>query len=426
MKARTAEVARIKSPIKKELKHLGGQSQQKFPELLNEIVSRLLNEDYKLIQVSKSYRENGYICSDNYWKREEKVENIIIVWMCKVQLMFDNGFKFRFDFDYWFKFSKMIQNIKGDLYQSGFPFTDRQYAKKFGEKEAEKIMERTEESLKNKIREKVSGWGEHSFPDKVSEKRATAICHRKEFDISSISQMGKLRRNLIEIREEPIDLVKKNHKDYEEKGQKKLKELYPFEINPDSIEGYLAYFLWFRNPGGGFEFQLYRFIHENFDNSVEKKEIRNALLRLEVHGYANVKKTPEKIVKKFRKHGIKRSDRFYETGEFEIPGRILDRRLNKKVRVKAYLSPLPKKRLINHLNAPDYKINNLIEKLVRKNYLKKRKTSDFLGRTVNKLKTIKSPRNLKGLEHKIMKKVKKFYNVQKNSLDQVQKARPQY
>lgn len=423
LSARTAEVIQIRSPIKKQIKHLDGDSQRSFPKLLNKIVRRMRKNDYKLIHVTKSYRKKGSVRSDSFWRRETRAGSIKVVWFCTLSTVFDRGFKFKFDFDFWFEFSKFLQNLRGDLYEMGFPFTSRSYAEKFGKKEATRALEEVKGRVERKIKKKVDGWGVHGISKDVVKRKSLDICHRTDFTISSISELEKLRENLRELSEEPVDLVENSIDDISKKARGELEELIPFSIDSKSLEGFLALFLWFRDPGGGFEYQLYRFVQENYGVS-EKREIRDALLRLEVHGYVSVKETPGGMENRLKKRGIHKCARFYETGKEEIPGRGLFQKLKSEANIGAYLAPLPQKRLIRALNAPNHIVNKKIKKLVRKNYLSERKVRDFLGRTVKKIKPQRNFRGLDGLERKIMEKATEFYEVQKNSLDELQEERP--
>ena len=426
MKARTSEVARIKSPIKKQIKHLGGSLQEKFPELLGELVGRLRDEGYKLVHVTKSYRKNGSERSDSFWKKRKKFGNVEVVWLCKLTPVFDSGFEFHFDFYFWFEFSKLIQNLKGCLYESGFPRTDREYARKFGEKEANRILEEIEEEMNRVMREKAVGWGRHGITDEVTERKSSFICHHRELSLSAISEVSKLRSSLREITQEPIDLIEEEQDEIERFAREELNGKVPFQIESESLEGYLAFFLWIRKPGGGFEFQLYRFVQENFEERVEKEDIRDALLKLEVHGYVDVKATDQEVMNRLSEVGVRRSKRFYEAGGEDIPGRRLFNDLKRKVDIGAYLSPLPRKRLIKSLNVPDYKVQKSLRELRRKNYVNERRVRDYRGRTVKKVKPRRSPRNLSGIKERIMDKCSEFYEVQKSSLDEMQEERPNY
>ncbi len=424
MSARTTEISRIKSPIKKQIQHLGGDSQKKFPELLEKIVVKLRDKDFKLFHVTKTYRKKGTIRSDNFWRKETRIKNIKVVWLCTLTIIFDNGIDFQFDFDYWFEFSKFLQNLRSDIYELGFPFSSRSYAKRFGKKEATRSLEEVEKAVGEVMKNKTDGWGIHGVKKKITDRKSVDICHKKEFKLSSISELDKLRNSLTEIIEEPIDVAKESKDEIEKTSQEKLEELIPFEISPNSLEGYSAFFLWFRNPGGGFEYQLYRFIQENYGKIVEKEKIRDALLRLEVHGYANVKETPQNLKRKMREKGIRRYSRFYEVGREDFPGKKIFNELKNKTNIGAYLYPISRKQLIKKVDAPSHLVENKIKKLTRKNYLSKRKVKDFLGRTVRKIKPQRDPRKATRLENKIMKEAKEFYDIQKECLDQMQKGRP--
>lgn len=423
MKARTAELARIQAPIKKQISHLDGRSQQNFPELLKELVSKLRKNEYKLVHVTKSYRKKGTVQSDSFWKKSARIRGIKVVWFCTLTTIFDKGFKFNLDFDFWFEFSKLLQNLRGELYERGFPYTSRSYAEDFGRKEATRVLNKVEEAVKRKMKHKVGGWGEHGISKDVTDRKSRGICHRKIISISSLSELDKLRESLREISEEPIEVVEESSEEVHDLARKKLDELIPLSIKPNSSEGFLNFFLWFRKPGGGFEYQVYRFIQENYGKLVDKHDIRDALLRSEVHGYIKVEKTPKNLRRDMEGWGIRRCRRFYEAEE-DLPGQKLSSALKNKVRTGAYLSPLPRKRLIKQIDAPNHLTNKAIRKLVRKNYLIKRRIKDFLGRTIRKIKPKRSSRGLSGLEKRIIDKSWKFYNIQKNALDQLQEARP--
>ncbi|KXA92861.1 hypothetical protein AKJ65_06935 [candidate division MSBL1 archaeon SCGC-AAA259E19] len=423
MTARTAEVIQIKAPIRRQIRHLDGSSEQTFSELLKETVSRLRKNGYKLIHVTKSYRRRGNVRADNFWKKERRVENVKIVWLCTLSFIFDGNFKFQLDFDYWFEFSKFLQNLRGDLYESGFPYTSRDFAEEFGKGEATRALEKIREVVKERIKSQASGWGEHGVIDEVTGRKSPEICHRKEFSMSSLSELDKLRDGLDELTEEPVELVKKSQEKINEIAQNKLKELIPFSIDPNSPEGYLSFSLWFRKPGGGFEYQLYRFVQENYE-ILGKERIRDALLRLETHGYVRVRRTPKDLRKEMEKRGIKKCRRFYEIEDGDVPGEELSDVLRNKTRIGAYLAPLPRRRLVKHLDAPDHLVQKELRKLKRRKYLLERKVRDFSGKTVRKIKPKKSYRNLKGIKKQIMKKAGKFYDIQKEALDQVQEMRP--
>ncbi|KXB06414.1 hypothetical protein AKJ53_00300, partial [candidate division MSBL1 archaeon SCGC-AAA382F02] len=258
----------------------------------------------------------------------------------------------------------------------------------------------------------------------VVDRKSIDICHRKEFAFSSISELEKLRNSLKEVTEEPIELLEDFQDEIEKITNEKVNTLIPFSIKPNSLEGFLALFLWFRKPGGGFEFQLYRFLHENYKKIPKGKEIREALLRLEVHGYTEVKETPNEIRKRMENKGIQKCRRFYETGKTNIPGRELFNKLKSKITTGAYLAPLPRKKLVKSLKAPDHLVNKAIRDLTRKGYLSQRNVKDSLGRTVRKIKPKRSPRRITGLEKRVVKEAREFYNVQKNSLDDMQEERP--
>ncbi|KXA91404.1 hypothetical protein AKJ63_01495 [candidate division MSBL1 archaeon SCGC-AAA259D18] len=423
MTARTAEVIQIKAPIRRQIRHLDGNSEKTFSKLLNETVSRLRKNDYKLIHVTKSYRRKGKIRTDNFWKKETKVENIKVVWLCTFSLVFKRGFKFQLDFDYWFEFSKFLQNLRGDLYARGFPYTSRSFAENFGKGEATRALEKIKTLVKEKMKSQVNGWGEHGIIDEVTDRKSPEIRHQKEISISSLSELDNLRNSLDELTEEPAELVKNSQREINKIARKKLKELIPLSIDPNSLEGYLSFFLWFRKPGGGFEYQLYRLIQENYD-ILSKNKIRDALLRLETHGYIKVRETPENLRKKMEKRGIKRCRRFYEIEGGNVPGKELFDELRDKTRIGAYLAPLPEKRLVKHLDAPDHLVQKELRKLKRRNYLSERKVRDFSGRSVTKIKPKKNYGGTKGLKKQIMKKAGKFYEVQKEALDQLQEIRP--
>lgn len=301
---------------------------------------------------------------------------------------------------------------------------ERSYAEKFGKEESSKILEKVRESLMRRMRHEIKGWGKHGIIDDVTDRRSQAICHRGEFSISSISELEKLRRNLEEWTEEPIETVENCLSDINRTAREKLDELVPFKIKANTLEGFLAFFLWFRKPGGGFEYQLYRFAQENFEGSVRKEEIRDALLRLEVHGYINVKEVPQELTGKLRDRGIRRAKRFYEGDEKKIPGRKLLRELKGKTHIGAYLAPLPLNRLVNEMEAPAHQIRRELRDLKRRNYISERKVKDLLGRKVRKIKPKRRSKDLTGLKRKIMEKVRDFYEVQKSSLDKMQAKRP--
>lgn len=424
MSARTAEIARIRAPVKKEIKHLDGGSQKKFPELLNKVVKRLHKHGYKLSHVTKSYWDGESMCSDSFWKRTERVENIKIVWLCTLTLSFDGGVEFRLDFDFWFEFSKFMENLRGELYGIGFPYTDRDYAERFGKREATVALEEVEEEVKSKLNRQVGGWGRHGIIDDVTGRESLEICHRKEISITEHPELEKLRESLREITAEPVDLVENLSKEIRATAEEKLEELIPFEIQPESLEGYIALFLWFRKPGGGFEFQLYRFVQENYGRGIGKKEISDALLKLEVHRYVEVKEVPDSARGKLENLGIKRCRRFYQVGPEGVPGRKLFDNLKGGVDLGAFLAPLSKKHLIDGVDAPNHLVEKSIEKLCRKNFLHMKKVRDYLGRTVRKIKPKRSPKGLEGLERKIMDEAESFYDVQKGALDQIQEGRP--
>lgn len=388
------------------------------------MVRRFRKNDFKLIHVTKAYNEGEAIRSDNFWKRETRIGNIKIVWMCKQTVEFNGGFKFSFDFDYWFEFSKFLQILRGELYEKGFPYTPRPYAEDFGREEATRALNEVKKKVNSKLKKRTEGWGKHGIIQDVTERKSLEICHQDKIEISSISELERFRKKLSKILEGPRDLLKNSEKELYSLAKEKLEELIPLEIDPYSLEGYLAFFLWFRNPGGGFEYQLYRFVWENFEKRIKKKDIRDALLRLEVHGYAKVRETSQELRKNMRKRGIKRSKRFYELGRGEVPGRKLPDKLKRRTHIGAYLAPLPKKDLIKRIDAPDHILNRKIDNLERKNYLSKRKVKDFLGRTVKKIKPRKGPGGCNGLERKIIKKAGKFYEIQKTALDEMQEERP--
>ncbi|MBS3815659.1 MAG: hypothetical protein KGY45_03755, partial [Hadesarchaea archaeon] len=94
----------------------------------------------------------------------------------------------------------------------------------------------------------------------------------------------------------------------------------------------------------------------------------------------------------------------------------------RRVNIRAYLDPLPKKKLIKSLDAPDHIVNKKIDYLVRRGVLSERRVYSCRGRTVQKIKPKKKPRWLGGLERKIVEKANKHYEVQKNALDIMQDA----
>ncbi|KXB05926.1 hypothetical protein AKJ53_01730, partial [candidate division MSBL1 archaeon SCGC-AAA382F02] len=153
------------------------------------------NNGFKLIHVTKSYYSRGAVQSDNFWKKETKVGNIRIIWICKFTIRFEGGFEFRFDFDFWFEFSKLMQNLRGDLYRTGFPYTSRPRAKKFGKREATRALNQVKNTVKKKIKRAVGGWGKHGIKNDVVDRKSIDICHRKEFAFSSISELEKLRNS---------------------------------------------------------------------------------------------------------------------------------------------------------------------------------------------------------------------------------------
>ncbi len=424
MSARAAEINRIKSPIKKEIKHLAGKTEKEFPELLEKIVIKLREKGFKLSHVTKSYRKKDTIRSDNFWKKEDRVKNIKIVWLCKLTIIFDDGIEFKFDFDYWFKFSKFLQTLRGEIYDSGFPYTKRPYAKKFGKKEATRALDKIEKKINEKLKRKSEGWGVHGVKKEFSERKSSNICHQKEFKVSSIPELDKLRKSIDGIIEDPMEIIEENRGEIEETANKKIKALFQFDREAVSIEGYLALFLWLTDQGGGVDFQAYRFVQENFGKVVKKEDIRDALLRLEVHNYANVKETPQKLRNELNKQDIKRNARFYETGKRKIQGKEIHKKLNYQPDLGAYLYPLSRKKLVKKVNAPNHLVNKKIKELTRKNFLSKNKVKDFRGRTVKKIKPKRNLKNPSKLERKIMRLIKKHYDKQKQCLDKMQERRP--
>lgn len=424
MSARTSKVARIKAPVKKQIRQLGGNLQNEFHNLLNEIVSRLSKDGYKLSHVTKSYRKKETIVSDNFWKKEKVIGNIKIIWICTVRTVFKNGFEFRFDFDYWFDFSRLLQNLKADIHEKGFPKTSRPYAKGFWKKEADQALEKVEKSIKKMVKRQIGGWGRHGIINEVTNRKSSDICHRIKISISSISEIEKLRNSLRKLGEDPTEMMDDFQIEIEKTSREKLNQLFPFSLNAQKLEGHLAFFLWFRKPGGGFEYQLHRFAHENFKRILKPKEIEKALLKLEVHGYAKVKETPNELRRKLEKRGIKRCRRFYETGEKRIPGRKLFKELKNEVNIGAYLAPVSRKILMERIDAPKHLVDKSINGLVRRNYLSKRRIRDSLGRSVRKIKPNKNPLKTSGLKRQIMEKASGFYDIQKKALDQLQAGRP--
>lgn len=339
-------------------------------------------------------------------------------------IIFDNGIEFKFDFDYWFEFNKFLQNLRGEIYDRGFPHTNREYPKNFAKKEATRSLQKIEETISGILKEKSEGWGKHGIKKDFTDRKSINICHKEDFSISSISEMDKLRNCFEDIKEEPEKIVKENKQKIKKTSEDKIEKFFPFEIKPNTIEGYISHFLLFRKPGGGFEYQVYRFIQENY-GIVEKEKIKNALLRLEVHGYLNVKSTPKKLKKRMEKQDIKRYTRFYELNTQKINENKIKNELKYKTDIGAYLFPFSKKKLIKKVDAPSHHVKRKTGKLIRKNYLSERKVKDFLGRTVRKIKPKRYIQNPTKLERKIITKVRRFYDIQKECLDEMQEERPE-
>ena len=127
-KAKRSEIVQVRSPIKKEIKHLGGTNQNSFSELLKEIANKQNKKGYKLIHVTKSFRDGQNTCSESYWRKEVIDGNIKIVWLSTLKIIFDSGFNFEFDFDIWFEFPKLLQDTRERIYRAGLPSTNRPYA----------------------------------------------------------------------------------------------------------------------------------------------------------------------------------------------------------------------------------------------------------------------------------------------------------
>ncbi len=418
--AKRSEIVQIRSPIKKEIKHLGGSDQHSFSELLEQIANKMNKWGYKLIHVTKAFRDGDKTCSESYWKRDKIRGDIKIVWLCSLRLVFDKGFKFELDFDVWFEFSKLLQETREKIYRDGFPYTSRPYAENFGKEETTRILEKIRNSVRRVLREKCDGWGEHGVIDNVTDRKSQAICHLKKIGLSSFPEFDKLRETLREVEEIPTSVLGNSREDILEIVDKKKCELIPFSIDSQSLEGFLAFFLWFRSPGGGLEYQLYRFVQENWNDLVKLSRIEEALLRLEVYDYVKVEEVPYDLRKELEKRGIKRCKRFYELKNHDVLNRRFFSDTKRKARLGAYLSPLPKKRLVRHLNAPNHIVLKNIRNLVRRNYLLEKKVRDFSGRTVRKIKPKRGFGSLSELDREIMKKSKNFYEVQKDLLDKMQ------
>lgn len=423
LSARTAEVIQIRAPIKRHIRHLDSQFKRIFPKLLNGIVRRLRKNGYKLIHVSKAYRKGGIARSDSFWKKETVEENINIVWFCTLTPIFERGFRFQVDLDLWFEFPKILENLRAELYEAGYPHTSRKYALEFSKEEATRILGGVEESLQQKIRTRVRGWGDHGIPKDVADRSSQKICHRRVFSLDSIPELVELGKTLRKVEGEGTNLAEDMAEKIGNVAREKLKSSFPFQIDPMSIEGFLAFFLWIRKPGGGFEYQLYRFVHENYGKEILRdSDIRDALLRLELHGYVNVRKTPSKLRKKLERNKISRCRRFYLLGPMDVSGRKLSDRLGDKVNVGAYLAPLPRHRLINSLDFPDHLISKSIKELVRRDVISERKVLDCRGRTVWKIKSKRRRRGLTKLEGKIVSEARRHYDVQKKALDRMQEG----
>ncbi|KXA99178.1 hypothetical protein AKJ42_03605, partial [candidate division MSBL1 archaeon SCGC-AAA261C02] len=288
-------------------------------------------------------------------------------------------------------------------------------------KESTRILEKIRRHIQRKLKSKIGGWGVHGIKSDVTERDSPNICHHREFSISSFPEIDELRKTLRSVREAGLETVEESAGEIHDVARDKLDDLVPFEIKPKSLEGYLAFFACLRKPRGAFENQFHRFIYENYrGKTIRKKDIRDALLRLEVHGYLIVTRTPRDLRRKLEGSGIRRSRRFYEVGIREPPEEQLFQRLNKKVDIGAYLDPLPRRRLVKSLDAPDHIVNKSIKKLERKGILSERRVFNCLGRTVRKIKPKRRPKRLSGLDRRIVEKADHHYEVQKNALDQMQ------
>jgi hypothetical protein len=169
---------------------------------------------------------------------------------------------------------------------------------------------------------------------------------------------------------------------------------FPFETE---IEELLAWVV-SEYGDGFFEYQLRRFVYDNF--AASSQEITEALRRFELWGYLTKYQPPPAIRRELEMLGICKFQGFYVRGPAELP----KRRLLGRQRVKGGIrpEPLPLTTIPDFLRVPNHLVNRAILWMLRRRILRRRSTTNCLGRRVVECKVVRRPRGLSKLEMEII------------------------
>jgi hypothetical protein len=392
-----AEFIRICAPIKRQIQTLDVRPRLDFHTLLVDLISELKRKGYKLASVSKHYRVNERWQVDSFWKRRITQNNAEVNFVCKLSVSLKGDFRINLDFDFWLEFPVIREFLLARLHGFLFPQSLGRIATEVMKVETARAWEKVDSAIQAELpRLYPEGWGRHGLDERVEHREARRVCHVKELTLTRSGEFSKFLTLLREVDERALELVKGSAEVVKKTAEETFDGFvsFPFETE---IEELLAWVV-SKYGDGFFEYQLRRFVYDNF--AASSQEITEALRRLELWRYLTKCQPPPAIRRELEMLGIRKFQDFYIQGPREVPKRrLLGRR---KVRGDIRPEPLSMTTIPNFLRAPNHLVNRAILWMFQRRILRRRSTTNCLGRRVVECRVMRRPRGLTKLEMEII------------------------
>ncbi len=424
MPVKSSEITLICAPIKAPIRHLDARAKQTFPVTLGELVKELKGEGFKLCHVSKGYQRGKTPCADTFWIRRENHSGIRVTWFSRMTVVFQSGYKFEFDLDFWFEIPEILEALRAELYSSGYPHVSGRELQEFARKEVMKALDEVRAVALSELRTELKdNWGKHGVPKNVLVRNPKHICHGTDFEIKSQTEMEKIRSALASVDERAKSIINSKAASVKTIAREKFDSMIPPPIEAESIEAIILVFLWLRKLEGAFEHQIHRLVYENSGKmKVNTTIIRDALSKLVVHGYITPRQVPAAIQKELTCLGLGDFSTYYSLGPQKFAEKKLLETAGGNIKHGLYTEPFSKRRLLNDLKAPSHLVGRSVSKLVRRGVLSERSVYDSRGRRVRALRPRRRVGSLTKLELDIIHAAGRYHSRQVDLLEKMLKS----
>jgi hypothetical protein len=395
-----AEFIRICAPIKRQIQALDVRPRLDFCTLLVDLIGELKRKGYKLVSVSKHYRVNERWQVDSFWRRGIIQNNTDVNFVCKLSISLKGDFRINLDFDFWLEFPVIRESISARLHGFLFPQSLGRISAEAMKVETARAWEKVNSAIQAELpRLYPEGWGKHGLDERIEHREARRVCHVKELALTRSGEFSKFLTSLQEVDERALKLVKGSMEVAIKISEETFDGFVSFPLETE-IEELLAWVV-LKYGDGFFEYQVRRFVHDNF--AVSSQEIAEALRRFELWGYLTKYQPPSAIRRELEMLGIRKFQDFYIHGPREVPKRRLPGR--RRVRGGVRPEPLPLTIIPNFLRAPNHLVNRAIMWMLQRKILRRRSTTNCLGRHIVECKVVRRPRRLTKLEMEIIKTI---------------------